>query len=212
MALAAGQMSFTLEFAKDLKDQDLFGRMDPYCVLTVAGQRFRTRTHTDGGKNPVWNQTFTFNVINENTANVEIFDSDTMGRDDRIGSCTVDFSKARTNGVDHQQVAVSTNKGKQRGFLSVKMVFQANGKPADAHAAGASAPAAPHPGYAPIPYPGPHHPPAYAAPPAGYYAAPPAPYPPPMPVAYAAAPPPPAYYAAPQPYYAGAPPPPMRLY
>ncbi len=47
-------------------------RQDPYCILRVGGQQFRTRTAVDGGKNPVWNETFTFNCINENTVDFEI--------------------------------------------------------------------------------------------------------------------------------------------
>ncbi len=72
MALDAGVMSITIEFAKDLKDQDWFGKQDPYCQISVGGQRFRTRTAIDGGKNPVWNETFSANVINENSVEVVI--------------------------------------------------------------------------------------------------------------------------------------------
>jgi len=36
------------------KDQDWFGRQDPYCKITVGSQTQQTRTATDGGKSPNW--------------------------------------------------------------------------------------------------------------------------------------------------------------
>ncbi len=31
--------------------------------MRCGGQQFRTKTATDGGKNPVWNETFSYNVV-----------------------------------------------------------------------------------------------------------------------------------------------------
>ena len=47
-------------------------RQDPYCIVRVGAQMFRTRTARDGGRNPVWNETFDFNLINENDVELEI--------------------------------------------------------------------------------------------------------------------------------------------
>lgn len=48
--LDAGELLVTLEFAKGLKDMDLFGRQDPYCFVTCGGMRYRSKTNTNGGK------------------------------------------------------------------------------------------------------------------------------------------------------------------
>jgi Ca2+-dependent lipid-binding protein len=64
-------------------------------VVTVGSQTYRTRTATDGGRNPVWNETFRFNVINENTVLVKLMDEDTMARDDLLGQCTISLAKVR---------------------------------------------------------------------------------------------------------------------
>ncbi|KAG2439059.1 hypothetical protein HYH02_006586 [Chlamydomonas schloesseri] len=207
MALDAGVMAVTLEFAKDLKDSDWFGKQDPYCIIRVGGQTFRTRTAVDGGRNPVWNETFRFNIINENSVDVEIKDED-VGKDDVIGTATFSLAKARESGTDRIQAAVVSKKSrKQRGFLSIALSWEPNKalKSGGAHAAAA-------------PMPQQHY---QHAPPAMVYAAAPAPAyyamgPPPPPAAYYAAPPPAAaYYPAaaypaapmaypPQPYPAGA--------
>ncbi|PNW76447.1 hypothetical protein CHLRE_11g467594v5 [Chlamydomonas reinhardtii] len=197
MALEAGVMSVTMEFGKDLKDGDWFGKQDPYCIIRIGGQTFRTRTAVDGGRNPVWNETFRFNVINENNVDVEIKDED-VGKDDLIGTCTFSLAKARESGSDRIQAPVVSKKSrKQRGFLSIALSWEPNkALKSNDNAAAAHAPHHQQQHY--------QHPPpmAYAAaPPPAYYAAPPAP-------AYYAAPPPAvAYYAA-----AAYPPAPMAAY
>eukprot|EP00798_Chlamydomonas_sp_ICE-L_P025577 gene25577-11228_t len=67
MALEAGVVKVTVEFGQGLKDKDLFGKMDPYCILKCGGTAWKTRTAKAGGRDPVWNETLSFNVINENS-------------------------------------------------------------------------------------------------------------------------------------------------
>lgn len=128
MALDAGKMAITLEFAKDLKDCDWFGKQDPYAMVTCGTQHYRSRTHIDGGRHPVWNETFEFNVINENEIVVTIMDEDTLTRDDTIGTARVSLVKARESGADHVQapVLVSAKSSKQRGFISVRLKYIPN--------------------------------------------------------------------------------------
>ncbi len=45
-----------------IKDKDWFFKQDPYAVVTVGSQVYRTRTAIRGGTAPVWNETFKFNV------------------------------------------------------------------------------------------------------------------------------------------------------
>jgi len=34
--------------------------MDPYCTIKHMGHQFKTKVHSNGGKNPNWNETFDF--------------------------------------------------------------------------------------------------------------------------------------------------------
>ncbi|GAX80957.1 hypothetical protein CEUSTIGMA_g8392.t1 [Chlamydomonas eustigma] len=123
--MAAGELSFRLDFAKGLKDKDLFGKQDPFCIITCGQQQFKSHTHTDGGKNPVWNETFKFNIINENEVKLEVRDEDVAGSD-TIGHATVSLAKARTSGSDCLQAPVMSKSGKQHGFIQVTMAFTKN--------------------------------------------------------------------------------------
>ncbi len=53
------------------QDKDLFGKNDPYAVLKCGALHYRTKTVKGGGKSPVWNETFTFHIITENTLEVK---------------------------------------------------------------------------------------------------------------------------------------------
>lgn len=228
MALDAGELKFTLQFAKDLKDQDWFGKQDPYCFIECGGQKLRSRTHIDGGRNPVWNETFSFQIINENEIVVTIMDEDTFSKDDLIGVARIPLAAAReTRTEQHMSAPVLWRGGKQRGILSVVLRFVPNSamKVTAPAASMASAPQ-PYPHPAPYPYAAPvgygsysFTQPAQPCPPQPYYSAPApqyysapsfaAPMPGPAPVVPTntfPGPPPPCNYP-PQRYYPSPPPP-----
>eukprot|EP00798_Chlamydomonas_sp_ICE-L_P005073 gene5073-34871_t len=107
MALDAGALKVTIETASGLKDKDLFGKSDPYALLKCGGQQFRSKTCKGGGKAPVWNETFTFQIITENTLDVTIMDDD-MIRDALLGTASISLAKVRVQTRD---------KVEQRGWL-----------------------------------------------------------------------------------------------
>jgi len=155
MALDAGVLSFTLEYGKDLKDMDWFGKMDPYAVIKCGTQTVRSKTHIDGGRHPVWAQTFEFNIINENTVEISVYDEDNTSKDDIIGTATVSLAKVREQRADKAAVPLMSKKGKQNGFIHVSLAFQTNAalKPAAAQQFQQPMMQPPPYGYAPAPYP-----------------------------------------------------------
>jgi len=52
----------TIVEAKLTRDTELFGKMDPYCILKVREQIFKTFIKESAGKAPVWNETFDIDV------------------------------------------------------------------------------------------------------------------------------------------------------
>lgn len=51
-------MNLTAVGAKLTKDTEMFGKMDPYLIIDIKGKKQQTKVHDNGGKLPVWNQTF----------------------------------------------------------------------------------------------------------------------------------------------------------
>ncbi|GLC51851.1 hypothetical protein PLESTB_000555400 [Pleodorina starrii] len=130
MTLEAGLMSINILYAKNIINKDWFGKQDPYCVVRVGGQTFRTQTAKDGGRNPVWNETFRMNLLNENDVSIDLKDED-VGRDDFIGSATFSLARARQTGHDRQEVPVFGPKSrKQQGFVSVALKWAPHRVPA----------------------------------------------------------------------------------
>eukprot|EP01012_Entosiphon_sulcatum_P004313 TRINITY_DN1164_c0_g1_i1.p1 TRINITY_DN1164_c0_g1~~TRINITY_DN1164_c0_g1_i1.p1 ORF type:complete len:392 (+),score=84.32 TRINITY_DN1164_c0_g1_i1:108-1283(+) len=72
-----GSLQVRVDRATGLKDTDLIGLPDPYCVVSVAGQQQRTR-EVKNSVNPQWGETLNFNVDNPNDVlQITVYDKDT---------------------------------------------------------------------------------------------------------------------------------------
>ena len=49
-----GDLEIQIIEARLIRDTEIFGKMDPYVLIETRMQRFRTKTMTDAGKEPVW--------------------------------------------------------------------------------------------------------------------------------------------------------------
>ncbi|CAK9222827.1 unnamed protein product [Sphagnum troendelagicum] len=76
-------------------------RQDPYVVIEYGSTEFRTRTNTDGGRNPSFNHTFVVPLakgVRELTASV--WNSNSISSHDHIGSARIPLDKALSSGDD----------------------------------------------------------------------------------------------------------------
>ncbi|KAL8564138.1 hypothetical protein ACOMHN_035743 [Nucella lapillus] len=83
--------------ARDLKKADISitgkGKSDPYTIVTVGAQTFKTKV-IDDTVEPVWNEVFEF-IIDERDGQMlklDLNDKDPGNKDDPLGSTTVDIS------------------------------------------------------------------------------------------------------------------------
>ena len=95
-------LDVTIHDARSLRSTQTLGTQDPYTTVQFnAGQKFKTRTHTDGGKVGVWNQNFTFQVSQISEQDfllVRVFNKNALS-DDKIGGVRIDLSAVvRNNG------------------------------------------------------------------------------------------------------------------
>lgn len=72
MAGLPRELTVTLERAEGMKDHDFFTKQDPYAIITCGARKQRSRVHKSGGSNPVWNQKFTFTVVNEQARRADV--------------------------------------------------------------------------------------------------------------------------------------------
>ncbi len=57
-----GTLFITVSKATIHRNTELIGKMDPFIELEYEGTRKKTETCLEGGINPVWDQTFTFEI------------------------------------------------------------------------------------------------------------------------------------------------------
>ncbi|OMP03303.1 C2 calcium-dependent membrane targeting [Corchorus olitorius] len=207
-------LEITVISAKDLKDVNLFTKMDVYAVVSINGDHRtaqRTPIDKDCGSNPKWNYSMKFTIeealAQQNRLNLNFrLKSDRQLGDKEIGDVAIPIKELldhnNGNGKGEQNVSYNVRlpNGKPKGVLNFSYKFgekfeKAVPQPPQAAAAMAYPPP-------PTGYPGPStgHPPpsgAYPPPPKGAAAAA---YPPPPQGAAATAypyPPPPGAYPPP---------------
>jgi hypothetical protein len=80
--------------AKLTHDTEFMGKMDPYVVIKIGANTQKTKVHEDGGKTPKWDETFKFPAVRiGDIVNYEIWDKETMKKDDFVGSGSFSISQ-----------------------------------------------------------------------------------------------------------------------
>ncbi|KAJ6302512.1 hypothetical protein OIU77_016579 [Salix suchowensis] len=205
-----------------LKDTEWISRQDPYVCVEYGSNKFRTRTCTDGGKNPTFQEKFVFTLIEGlREMTVAVWNSNTLTFDDFIGSGKIQLQKVLSQGFDDATWPLQSKTGRYSGEVRLMMHYANANRAATGYANSAppygapvpqvSSYSAPPPAYGasysqpPTAYPG-SYPPSSAYPPYPPSSAyPPSAYPPPPTATYPPAPYPAPSAYPPQPY----PPPPQ---
>ncbi|CAA0806764.1 Calcium-dependent lipid-binding (CaLB domain) family protein [Striga hermonthica] len=190
-------LEVTVVACNKLKDTEWISRQDPYVCLEYASSKHRTRTCTDGGKNPTFQEKFVFTLIEGlREISVVVWNSNTLTFDDFIGTGKIQLQKVLSQGYDDSSWPLQDKRGRHAGEVRLIMHYPNAIKPAKTHVTSTqSAPTAP-------PFagtPSSTHIPMYSTPPPSV-----APYPP---TSY---PPPPNLYPSYPPNPSGHPPPPYH--
>ena len=121
--MISGQLIVKPICAKLSYDTETFGSMDPYAKVTIGGNTYKTGTANDQGKNPNWQDTFTFRVQGQaNMMDVYVFDKDDGSNDDFIGEAHIPLSDVfqRRNVSDWFNL---TRKGSNSGQIMITLEF-----------------------------------------------------------------------------------------
>ncbi|KMZ69003.1 Elicitor-responsive protein [Zostera marina] len=141
-------LEITVVGCTKLRDKEWISRQDPYVCLQYGSTVFRTRTCTDGGKNPTFNEKFTFPLIQGlGDISVVVWNSNTLTSDDFIGSGKIQLSKVLSQGYDDSTWSVMTKRSKYGGEVRIIMHFA---NPTNQHQHAAPQHSMPSP-YVPLP-------------------------------------------------------------
>ncbi|KAJ1260054.1 hypothetical protein BS78_10G202500 [Paspalum vaginatum] len=107
---------------RKLRDTEFFTRQDPYVVIEYATTKVRTRTCTDGGRNPTFDEKFHIPLIEGlREFNVSVWNSNTLTHDDFIGSGRVYLHKVLQNGYDDSTWPLQTRHMRSAGEVKLIM-------------------------------------------------------------------------------------------
>lgn len=119
----AGKLLVTVVEARVAEDQNTFSEMDPYVEIEHRMERFKTKTCTDGGKEPKFNEEFTYDVkyIGDDFT-MRLMNKNSVMNDDLMGEATIKVSSLCMPGFDDWFEL--TTKGKKAGHIRFSAVWQ----------------------------------------------------------------------------------------
>ncbi|KAF2321051.1 hypothetical protein GH714_033215 [Hevea brasiliensis] len=121
-------LEVTVVCCNKLKDTEWISRQDPYAIVEYGSNKSRTRTCTDGGKNPTFQEKFVFTLIEGlREMNVAVWNSNTLTYDDFIGSGKVQLLKVLSEGYDDSTWPLQTKTGRCAGEVRL-ILHYANAK------------------------------------------------------------------------------------
>jgi hypothetical protein len=125
-----GALTVTAHLAANLKDTATMGKQDPYCKLVVGSTTFKTKVHNDGGRNPVWQQAFLFNLEGkEDVLHIYVMEQGTMSDSD-IGRCDIDLKTLCSHlGKKAYPLVDRSNFTQSAGTMELTAEFKGTGAP-----------------------------------------------------------------------------------
>ncbi|KAH7439325.1 hypothetical protein KP509_04G056100 [Ceratopteris richardii] len=120
-----GTVEVELIQGHDLKDVETFGKSDPYCLLSCGPVKHRSRTIHDGGSDPVWNQSFLFEIPDGvPELSVSVYDSERNGRDESMGVTVIPLAPLYMNRqIEPTKYKVQLPNGHFHGELVLRLKF-----------------------------------------------------------------------------------------
>ena len=109
------------------RDTETFGKMDPYVVVVFGSQSQKSSVCSNGGKTPSWKDTFTFQRTKEELIVFQVWDHDTISKNDMAGEGVLAFSRV-ASGKFSDWVELSY-KGKPAGKILINAQFMEDVKP-----------------------------------------------------------------------------------
>ena len=90
-----GNLHVSVSNAKDLEKKDFFQKADPYVVISLGSQTFKSQK-VKNNLNPEWNHEVTFSLDQHSLEdiNIIIYDWDRFGKDDPMGNAILDLHYA----------------------------------------------------------------------------------------------------------------------
>ena len=98
----------------------MFWNANPYARIRIGQQEFTTKSNPGGGKNPIWNKEFVFDIYSERRMEVVVLDLKDGGSDKFMGKCKVSITDWIADGTFEGDLVLDDNAGR----ISIACSFQ----------------------------------------------------------------------------------------
>ncbi|RIA90263.1 C2 domain-containing protein [Glomus cerebriforme] len=123
--MTKGVLRVTIVEARHLKDTDIFGKSDPYVKLILDKHNVQSTKPKSNNLNPTYNEQFIFNINGQRKLAVQVWDKDTILRDDLIGDDDINLSEVFSKGYIDTWLKLTKGKFgfRERGELHLILEF-----------------------------------------------------------------------------------------
>ena len=120
-----GTMVVSLHRGYDIRSGNtLFGKADTYAIIRIGNIVKKSKVSVDGGKNPEWNEEFTFEVFNDkDDIEIDLFDKETVGEDRFQAHVKTTMEKWIKYGGFEGELGVTDRSNKAEGKISISATF-----------------------------------------------------------------------------------------
>ena len=117
--MVESNIKLTIVKASLTVDTEVFGKMDPYCIVKYGDKEVKTTTKQQAGQNPEWNETLTLENYNGEDVTI-IMEDENPVKDDLIGTLVLKGSQI-CEGLDGDFDLKTKlgKKGKKAGTLTI---------------------------------------------------------------------------------------------
>ncbi|GMH26456.1 hypothetical protein Nepgr_028299 [Nepenthes gracilis] len=134
-----GKLEVPLVGCKGIRNTEFLAKMDPFVIIQYGNQEHRSSVTKGEGRNPVWNENFTFNVdypgdaVHKYKLIFHIMDKHTHSPDDLDGQTTIYLKDVISLGVEKGEMKLEPRKyrvvlpnQKYAGEITVGITFTLN--------------------------------------------------------------------------------------
>uniref|UniRef100_A0A6N2MJW9 C2 domain-containing protein n=1 Tax=Salix viminalis TaxID=40686 RepID=A0A6N2MJW9_SALVM len=106
-------LEVTVVACYNLDDKEWISRQDPYVSVEYGNTKYRTKTCTDGGRNPAFQEKFIFTLVEGiRELSVVVWNSHTLSADEHLGTGRIQLHKVLSQGFDDSSWPIQSKTGR----------------------------------------------------------------------------------------------------
>ena len=109
-----------------------FGKADPYVKIRVGEREEKTAPVPQGGKEPIFNKGFQFDIVTEKELEVEVFDREVVGEDKLMGRAKVSILDWIAQGKYSGKIDLIDDSKRLAGHIELDATFSSSSSPTKA--------------------------------------------------------------------------------